>query len=796
MENKRIEKTGLMDGVGVIIKDGIERRRGNPLAIFADGMILITAFLFARCHIAFGAYPLATAFVSLLPIGVWIALIGAIVGSLTLGKIGIIHAIICVVAVFLRVIISGGRGSGGETFKEPLTMRISVAMIAAFVGGAYEILLSGFVLSAVVYLCFSVLSAAVFTFALSGIFDAGIDLNSLVLGDENVFANRKNRRETFSSYLFQATALLYIFLISLSLRSYSFFGITPAYVFSAFITLLVAKRFGGIRGVTVGFISSFGISGVYAVAFALVGLGAGVVFPAGIAYALSLGGGLLCAWSYYSAGVIGILTTLPEFIFAAMISLPVLRKTGATVINKETDTEEGRVAKDMVTATALAYKSGIDHGSASIERMFSRCSGTLRNISEGERGLLYEEYEGRVISAIRGFCRDCNFYDRCVAENPAPCVECVEALATMLYKKEKIFPDDSTALPRYCHNGEALISELERAVAEAEMEKEKRRKVEAIADEYEICSRLVAEVARYYERERMQNTALSEKMCDIIRESGLPRCEARVFGDRKKHIIIAGEDKDGGIVTSPELHARIESAAGIKLGDPEYYRNGDYALLECSGAPMYSVEFSTAQRNASGVSVSGDSVASFEDGDGRFYSLIADGMGSGDLARRTSRIARDLLSNILAAPCSKSTAFHILNHVVRSRCEECSTSVDLFDFDLITGEGVFYKCGAAASYVKRDGSIFRIRSETAPIGIMKNIDAERIRVEVRGGDWVVMISDGISQTVEDSAWLLEFLSKPVTTDVASYATAIVDEAVKRGRIYDDLTVAVVRIIKL
>ena len=133
---------------------------------------------------------------------------------------------------------------------------------------------------------------------------------------------------------------------------------------------------------------------------------------------------------------------------------------------------------------------------------------------------------------------------------------------------------------------------------------------------------------------------------------------------------------------------------------------------------------------------------------------------------------------------------------MRSRSEECSTSVDLFDFDLITGEGVFYKCGAAASYLKRDGSIFRIRSETAPIGIMKNIDAERIRVEVRGGDYLVMISDGISQTVEDSAWLLEFLAKPITLDVAAYAELIIDEAIKRGRSYDDLSVAVARIIKL
>jgi stage II sporulation protein E len=120
----------------------------------------------------------------------------------------------------------------------------------------------------------------------------------------------------------------------------------------------------------------------------------------------------------------------------------------------------------------------------------------------------------------------------------------------------------------------------------------------------------------------------------------------------------------------------------------------------------------------------------------------------------------------------------------------------LFDFDLITGEALFYKCGAAPSYVKRDNSIFRIRSETAPLGLMKTIDAEKIRVEVKSGDYIVMLSDGVSQSSDDAAWLIELLSKEPKLDMRDYAEYILEEAEKHSKNRDDMSVAVARVTHL
>ncbi|MBE6644129.1 MAG: hypothetical protein E7612_01965 [Ruminococcaceae bacterium] len=797
MENKRTEKAGFFEGIGVMIREGVERRKKEPASLLFDAAVLIIALVFSRFHIVFGAYPLAVAFVAMLPRGVWLAVIGAIVGSLTLGNIGIINAIIIVIVVFLRVIIAGGdRNEDGFLFCEPLVLRISSASIASFIGSAYEVLLRGFSLTSILYACSSVLLTAIFTFAFSGILDSGISFSDFVNGKKELFSVVKRDKERFEIYIFQATFLLFVFLISISLKSYNILGISPAYVFSAFITLLVARRFGCIRGVAVGFVSSLGISSLYSVGFALVGLGAGLLFSAGMAYAYVGGGILLSVWCAYSGGILGFLSAFPEYSIASMLSVPLLRKIQAAKSTTESEIPKSREAQDMVTATALAYRTSRAAGLDGLENALSDVAACLHRLSSEEGAVTLPEYRNISISCVKAFCRECQSYQSCIEQNPAPCVENIETIAQKLYKKERLFPDDTSIAPKYCHNTTALFEDIERACAELEAERFKSRKIEAIAEEYELFSKLLCESRSAIEKEKVQDVALSDKLEDVFLRAGLSNGAIMAFGDRKKYFVGAGEDTDGSLITSAELHKGIEEAAGVRLGVPDYYRKGDIALFECAAAPMFTVDFATVGKRSGEEEISGDTAISFESCDGHFYSLIADGMGSGDAAHITSHFTAEFLSRMLDSSCTKNTAFHILNHIIKSRNEECSSSVDLFDFDLMTGDALFFKCGAAPSYVKRNNSIFRIRSETAPLGLLKTLDAERIRVEVKSGDYIVMLSDGVSQSTEDSAWLLEFLAKEPTVDIREYAEEILTSAIEHSSGCDDMSVSVARIIKL
>ena len=185
----------------------------------------------------------------------------------------------------------------------------------------------------------------------------------------------------------------------------------------------------------------------------------------------------------------------------------------------------------------------------------------------------------------------------------------------------------------------------------------------------------------------------------------------------------------------------------------------------------------------------------FESESGYFYSLIFDGMGSGKEAKETSAFVADFMQRALEFSPEGQTVLKILNHTIRHRHRECSATVDLFTVDLYRGDAEFLKSGAAASYVKRGSSIFRIKSKTAPLGLMKNVDAEKIKIDLEGEDYIIMLSDGIAQSAEDTPWLLDLLSKPPKRNLKEYADSILSAALKNMPRSDDMTVLVTRVIR-
>ncbi len=795
MENKETGKVGFFGGIGILIKNELARRRDEPGAVIFDISVFVVAFLFSRCHIAFSAYPLGISFVAMLPRGVWISLIGVVAGSLSLGRSGIIHAIISLIVVFLRVVISGGedRGAGKTIFHEALVLKLAAAVIGAFIGATYEVLLGGFSFRSVMYGVFSVLMTLAFTFAFSGIIDGGVSFSDILTSRARLFSGR-GEKERFGAYIFQGSSLLFVFLIALSLKQYDILGISPSYIFASFITLTVAKRLGALRGMAVGFVSCLAVSSLYSAAFALVGLTAGLLFSGGLGFALVGAGIILSLWGFYAGGVTGFLSLFPEYVTAALLTLPMLKKLPSAAVESIEEEKQNTDAADMVRTCAAAYRGTVFDGGEALPAALLGISASLRGFGIGEGEVSKEEYRDIAIESTKEFCKGCHYYSTCVIENPAPCVENIDIIATKLYNNEKLLASDSAIAPRYCHSCTALFSEVSRNAADYEKAKYKTKKLESLSKLYELHSRLISECTTAQEKAARQDKELSEKLLGVFIDSGLSGADVRVYGERKKHIIAAAHDRDGHIISSKKLKSDIEEALGLILDRQEFYRKGDAALFECSSLPMYSIDFSAAGAPISNAEPSGDTAVSFESDDGKFYSLISDGMGSGEPARRTSSFCADFLSSILNSSASKSTAFHILNHIVRSGEEECSATVDLFEFDLYTGDAVFYKCGAAASYVKRDNSIFRIRSETAPIGLMKNIDAERVRVEVKSGDYIVMISDGVSQSPEDATWLLEFLNKPATPDVREYADEILALAKDNSKLCDDISVSVLRVL--
>ena len=795
MDKNASEELKVREGIMAAVNREIEKRKKEPKLIIYDFLYFILNFIFARFHLLFGAYPLAVAFLAASPKSVWVSLLGALVGAISRGKLGIIHAIISLIVVLLRVIISGGEAKGAEKsalFNEALILRVSASVIGAFIGAVYEMLLGGFSKTSFLYGLSACGFGALFTLIFYGLFVSNVGFDEVIFSKAPVFELKRRGKEEYLWICYQASFLTLLFFISLALKEYVLLGINLSFVFSSFITLFAAKRFGAVRAVVIGFISSFGVSAQYSVAFALLGLGSGFFFGIAPLYAFLAGGGLLAAWSAYSDGLVGFLSVFPEFASAAALFFPLI---------KTLEREKGEAAResadksslDMITSVALAKRNETGGGIDKLAASLSAMSSIVSHFGKGDGELSRDELIDALIDSAKSTCKSCENFAACKSLNPAPCAEIIDDLTTNIYKNGRISRQDECFLPEYCQNREQLFDAFSTAVGAIVGEKIKHQSLGLISENLEYISKMINDT-RIAEDVRWQpDKPLSERIQNRLYEVGLIGGVAKVFGERKRSFLIAGEAKLGDIISSRELRAAIEKEADVRLSTPEFFRRGDIALMCVSEAPRYSVEFSSAGYSAASSRVSGDSVGSFTSPDGYFYSVISDGMGTGELAAKTSSFVLEFMKNLLSASLSLSTALGILNGIVRNKSGEYSATLDLYRLDLLSGEASFLKSGAAHSYVKRGDSLFRIRSESAPLGLLKNVDAEKIRIEIKAGDLVVMFSDGVAASPESSVWLPELLSRDFEGSLQEYADYILKEARKNSRAGDDATVSVAKV---
>ena len=687
---KRIKESVKRDGIGV-----------GGLKLWVNAGALVLGFLFGGCHVAFGAYPLGVALVSSLPSSVWPALLGVALGSLTLGRGGMIYAMIAVLAVFLRIIISGGSCKGeGELFSESVSLRIASAVICGFVAAVYEALLGGVRAVGVIFGVAMITLSAAFTFVFTGAFYHGIGIKHLIFGTRKIFEAHGSEAEARRILFFKCSAATILALVSLSLRRYALFGVDLSFVFAGVATLFAAKRFGALYGAAVGFFSSVTVSGVLSPAYALLGIFAGALFTYGARYAATTGGAALLFWGAYASGVSGFLSLLPEYLIALCIIFPML-KSFEREENPSVREPVRERAIDMVGTMALAYRS----------RQQMACEGVERALCE-------------ILPLVTSF-----------------------------------LPGDATA------------------------------------EDYSVFLKLLGDARATANESRELDEELTSKLEGALEGLGIRGGVVRAFGERRRYVVLAAEDRDGTLITSPDVIKEFERVSSLSFGTPKYYRRQDTALMECESVGKYRLEASYFTERGVENEVSGDTVSSFVS-DGLYaYGVVCDGMGSGARARRSSDFAVRCLKAVASSGATISAALYMINAALRRQNEECSVALDVFCFDTVTAEAELVKSGAASSYVKRNGALYRIKSETMPLGLMKKVDAERIKVSVGEGDVVIMISDGICEPSDEAPWLVETLNEGDSDDLGVFASRIAAAAKLHNKKKDDLSVLVMRIVK-
>jgi stage II sporulation protein E len=170
-------------------------------------------------------------------------------------------------------------------------------------------------------------------------------------------------------------------------------------------------------------------------------------------------------------------------------------------------------------------------------------------------------------------------------------------------------------------------------------------------------------------------------------------------------------------------------------------------------------------------------------------------MGSGPLACKSSSLTAELIKGFMLSGIDEALAVRLTAEALPSLCDECFSTVDLMKIDLVSGLASVVKNHAAASYILRSGSVYCCDAHSMPIGITDTADQTKTQLQLKLGDTVVMVSDGVSDGDGDTVRLTDFLGLNADMNVNDLAKQIAARAKAVKGDQDDMSVLVIRLSK-
>ena len=276
-------------------------------------------------------------------------------------------------------------------------------------------------------------------------------------------------------------------------------------------------------------------------------------------------------------------------------------------------------------------------------------------------------------------------------------------------------------------------------------------------------------------------------------EEGRPILGVRMYA-QKNGGIRAGEVAD--MLSVLLDHCFVPSATCPYMVDKE---EKYYFFVE---EPVFMVMPGYAKAVRENESISGDNYALIESVKGQMTVLLSDGMGSGEKACRDSEAVLDLMEKMLEAGYDLDTAIRLVNSTLAVSEEKYNMStLDVCNIDLYSGMCSFRKMGAATTYLKSNSYVEEIRKNTLPLGIFQNSDAEIVTRELIENDYIIMMTDGITDAlalVGYEEMLGSYLEDLQETNPGEIAKRVLRFALQHsnGRVMDDMTVVVLGIFRV
>ena len=439
-----------------------------------------------------------------------------------------------------------------------------------------------------------------------------------------------------------------------------------------------------------------------------------------------------------------------------------------------------------------------------VQRRLNRMAGALNELQENLRR------SGRVRTndqdmasvfdaASEKVCRRCVLVNYCWQKNYETTVNALNDVTAKLRTVGRILPED---YPRHFASRCVKLEQLTTAINACNADRLHRRRQlnrqresrEVVCSQYRQLAEALRRVSKELDADMTPDEGLERKLARYLKSENI-KAQVSVYRDHTGRLRAELWGRRLEPLIDRKIAKKLSQVLGVPVGEPERVKcGGDQRIVITQLEPLAAVAGGAA-KSREGQQVSGDSGTYFKTEDGMLCVLLADGMGSGPEAERESALCLNTLERLLRAGAEPVAALKTLNDSLLLRDERIITAVDMLSVDLFTGRAGLYKYGAAPSYIKRGRTVRRMDGRAMAAGSgMDPVGPDVMHIDLRPGDFVLVLSDGICDGTDDGE-LRQLIARYEGESPNELATEIVALAEQKGGAVDDMTVMGIRIVR-
>lgn len=591
-------------------------------------------------------------------------------------------------------------------------------------------------------------------------------------------------------------------------------GVSVEHIFSRYLILLFALVGGAPLGASVGVITGLilslaDINAVYQMSLlAFAGLLAGLLKEGGkwaVALGLLLGCSILTVYVGDQASILTstweTMAALALFLFTSRSLINTLAKyVPGTQENIKTHYEYAKRVRD-ITASRVEQFS----------QVFQQLSKSFRQLTdEGQERKREEEVSHFMNAVANKSCASCWKRQQCWDKQFYETYKFMTEMMTAVENNEGITRKDiAQEWRRACQKPDQVLEIMKRQYAmyrhDLRWKKQILESRQLVSEQLVGVSQVMEDLAKEIKREGQELHMQEEQIRSALEGLGLSILTIDVINLEEGNVEIEimhqytrGFDECRKII-APLLSDILGENIAVKKETPS--EKGDGACTVTFGsAKEYEVETGIAGAAKGGDLLSGDSFSTVELGNGKFVVALSDGMGNGERARAESSTALGILQQLLQSGMDEKLAIKSVNSVLLLRSpDEMYATVDMALIDLYSADTTFMKIGSTPSFIKRGSEVIQITANNLPVGILQEIEVDLISVQLKPGDVLIMMTDGIfdapGYAVNKELWMKRVIGEIQTENPQEFADCLLERIVRQqhGEISDDMTVVVARI---